>query len=264
MKKILLFLVLATQLYSATPEQVERYLLISGSEDQLIDFEEMIDGMGRALAAGNTENFPLMQDSQLISIRFREYLQQHLSESEMNEIMDNYRHDVLRKLVSAEVLMEETDTMEEYRQFLARISQEPLPANRTETVRSIVRKLYDEAALIDFFDQMYLPMVKQIKASTGKELNDSQIEDMKKTYAKKIREDNYQTMLFMTRDFDDDELDELDEIAGNSASNHETRAVFGAIAYAVNEVLGNMVKHLSLVIKNKSRNGTGKAEQKKK
>jgi len=250
-KKYLIFLLAGVALYGATPEQVERYLLVSGSEDQLIEFEQMIDGMSQMLTAKDGLDVPLMQDAQMVPIRFREYLQRNLSESEMEEVLANYKHDVIRKLVSAEVLMEEPDTLESYRAFQMQIKTDPLPSSRTEIVKSIIRKLYDEKMLIDFYNKMFLPMVKQMASTDGKPIPDKTIKMLGEQFVKKMQKSNYQSMLFMTRDFSDEELEELDELSGNSASNHETRAVFGAIIAAMGEAMDNMARRFGQMVRNR-------------
>ena len=252
MKKIAILLMIVSALFGATPEQVERYLLISGSEDQLIEFEQMIDGMSQMLAAKDGQDVPLMQDSQMVPIRFREYLQRNLSESEMQEVLDNYKHDVLRKLVSAEVLMEEPDTRESYRQFKARIQTDPLPTGRTETVKAIIKKLYDEKLLVEFFDKMFLPMVKQMGSTDGKPIPEDRVKKIGENFVKKMQKSNEQAMLFMTRDFSDEELEELDDLSGSSATSHETRAVFGAIVSAMGEAMDNMAKRFGRMVKNRN------------
>ncbi len=236
------FLLSVMLLSGATPEQVERYLLVSGSEDQLIDFEQMIDGMSQMLTARDGQDVPLMQDSQMVPIRFREYLQRNLSETEMDEVLANYRHDVLRKLVSAEVLMEEPDTKEAYRAFAQRIEADPLSDGRTQRVSAIIKNLYDEELLINFFNKMFLPMVKQMGATDGREISQKQMEKIQKDFVAKMRKSNELAMLFMTRDFTDEELEELEMLSGNSATRHETRAVFGAIISAMEEAMDNMAK----------------------
>ena len=249
MKKILVLLMTASALFAATPEQVEKYLMLSGSEDQLIEFEQMIDGMSQMLTARDGNDLPLMQDSQMVPIRFREYIQRNLSDSEMDEVLDNYKHDVMRKLVSAEVLMEEPDTLEAYRQFQAEIKNDPLPGNRTETVKAIIKKLYDEKMLIDFFNKMFLPIVKQMGSTDGKSIPEKQVKKIGENFVKKMQKNNEQAMLFMTRDFTDEELEELDDLSGNSATSHETRAVFGAIVSAMGEAMNNMAKRFGQMVR---------------
>ena len=238
-----------TMLFAATPEQVERYLLVSGSEDQLIEFEQMVEGTKQTFSANGGNALPLMQDSQMLSIRFREYLQRHVSESEMDEILENYKHDVLRKLVSAEVLMEEPDTVESYRQFFKRIQHDPLPVNRTETVKEIVKKMYDTKVLTEFFDKMFVPMIRQISIINGKPITAEQTRYMEKNFVERMRKSNYNALLFMSRDFSNEELNTLNEIAGSSASSHETHAVFGAIVYAMGEAMQNMADRVAEMIK---------------
>ncbi len=231
-------------LTAATPEQVERYLLISGAEDQLLSFEQSIDQMGQMMAKQTGNDLPLMQDSQLLSIRFRTYLQQHLSESEMDAIIANYGHDVMRKLVSAEVLMGEPQTQEEYRAFFTRLQSEPLPKNRTEAVHAIVKGMYDEEVLVGFFDSLYMPMIRQLAARSGWKLDAGQLKKMRDGFVKRMREQNEQAMLFMTRDFSDEELSELETIAQSSATDHEAKALFGAIEYAMEEAMRSIARRM--------------------
>jgi len=250
MKKITgILLISFLFLWGATPEQVERYLLISGSEDQLIDFEQTIDDMGKMFAAKGGTDLPLMQDSQMIPIRFREFIQKNVSEDEMEEILANYRHDVLRKIVSAEVVMEEPDTLESYRQFLKRIQSDPLPSNRIQTVKKVIKQLYDEKQLITFFQKMFLPMVQKMGEASGHKMDPKQIEALGKRFVTQMRQSNENAMLFMTRDFSDEELQELEDLSGNSATSHETRAVFGGIIYAMEEAMHNMANRFGDMVK---------------
>ena len=248
-KTLVLMLVSLGILSAATPEQVERYLFISGSEDQLIAFEKSIDDMGKVFASKGGSGAPLMEDSQMIPIRFREFIQKHLSEDEMDEVLANYGHDVMRKIVRAEVLMEESETVEAYRQFLLQIKDSPLSSNRTETVRKVIKHIYDEKELATFFKKMIVPMIKKMSAASGKSMEDKAIDKIIKSFIKRMQDSNYNTMLFMTRDFSDDELQELEDVSGNSATSHETQAIFGGITYAMEEAMNNMTNQFVVMIK---------------
>jgi len=249
MKQLFLMVGATLALLGATPEQVERYLMVSGSEDQLMAFEEMVDEMGQMFGRKSGTEIPLMQDSQLVSIRFREYIQQHLSDSEMEEVLANYAHDVMRKLVSAEVIMDEQTTRQEYIDFQQTLQTDPLPKNRTEAVRAIVEALYDEEALSGFFTKLFLPTYTAISDASGQPIDAKQIEKVTKDFVKRMRDQNYNAMLFMTRDFTDEELGELEEIAKSSASDHEVKAVFGGIEYAMEEAMLNMARELKTLFK---------------
>ncbi len=250
-KTLVLMLVSLGILSAATPEQVERYLFISGSEDQLIEFEKSIDNMGKVFASKGGNGAPLMEDSQMITIRFREFIQRHLSEDEMDEVLANYGHDVIRKIVRAEALMGEAETIETYRQFLLQIKDSPLSSNRTETVRKVVKQVYDEKILATFVKKMIVPMIKKLSEASGKKMEEKAIDTIVKSSIKRMQENNYDTMLFMTRDFSDEELQELEEISANSATSHETQAVFGGITYAMEEAMNSTTNQLVAVIKQK-------------
>ena len=89
-KQQLFIIILLTQiLFSATPEQIERYISISNSEEQLITLESQFSQMQNninSISKEESSNY----DMQFLSIRFREYLQKNISENEMDEIMKQY------------------------------------------------------------------------------------------------------------------------------------------------------------------------------
>ncbi len=249
MKKILVFLSTLTTLYSATPEQVDRYLMVSGSEGQLLQVEQMVDGLSQMFNDGK----PMMDDTQMISIRFREYLQRNLSEDEMQEIMDNYKHDVLRKLVSAQAVMGEADTAQNYLQFTKDIKSDPLPSNRTSTVKEIVKKAYDDKLLGDFFDKIFTRITAGVGKIMGKQMPKEELEKTKKSFIKRMQDNNYNSMLFMTRDFDMDELNELNDLAGSSSSSRESRVVMDGVVYAMEEVLYSMEKKFEKMARDRNK-----------
>ena len=80
-------------------------------------------------------------------------------------------------------------------------------------------------------------------------MTDKQIDALGKKFVKRMRKSNYNAMLFMTRDFTDEELEELDDLSGNSATRHEARAVFGAIVYAMEEAMHNMADRFAQMLK---------------
>jgi len=244
MKRFLLLVSATLALLGATPEQVERYLMVSGSEDQLLAFEDMVDQLGQMLTAKIGSDVPLMQDSQLVSIRFREYLQQHVSESEMDEILANYAHDVMRRLISAEVVMDELQTRQDLAQFKKEIDADPLPRDRTDTVRSIVKHLYTDEALTGFFEKLFLPTYKAMVEVSDKTLDPEQVEKVTRDFVKRMQEQNYISMLFMTRDFSDEELNELEELTQSSATDHEVKALYGGIEAALEEAMANMARQM--------------------
>jgi hypothetical protein len=259
MKKILIFLTAITTIYAATPEQVDRYLLISGSESQLLQVEQMVEGLSRMFNNGK----PMMNDTQMISIRFKEYLQRNLSEDEMQEVMDNYKHEVLRKLVGAQVLMGEAETAQSFALFNKNIKTDPLPSNRTSTIKEIVKKAYNEKLLGEFFDKIFTRITVGLGKIIGKSMPKDEMEKAKKDFIKKMRDNNYKSLLFMTRDFTIDELNELNDIAGSSSSNHETHAVFNGVIFAMEEVLDNMEKKFETMAKERKKYQENRTSTKK-
>jgi len=117
MKKILLALTLFTHLsFSATPEQVEKYLLVSRSEEELIALESQFSAMQNAFKRNDTnQTEDSTYDMQMLSLRFKEYIEKNLSEEEMTEVLENYTNVVLLQFVSAASEAQEHDVNERHR-----------------------------------------------------------------------------------------------------------------------------------------------------
>ena len=93
-------MILSQLLFSATEAQVEQYLQVSSSEEQLITLENQFSQMQNNLNRSSKDESAY--DMQLLSIRFREYIQKNLSEDEMNDVLKQYRNIVLLKFVSVQ------------------------------------------------------------------------------------------------------------------------------------------------------------------
>ena len=90
MKKTLLTLTLFTYLglphlsFAATAEQVEQYLVVSRAEEELIALESQFSAMQNAFKRNDTnETEDNTYDMQMLSLRFKEYIEKHLSEDEI-------------------------------------------------------------------------------------------------------------------------------------------------------------------------------------
>ena len=96
-------------------------------------------------------------DMQLLSIRFREYIQKNLSEDEMNEVLKQYRNVVLLKFVSVQ-----NDT--EYDKKLAQAYVKELETEDNASVRldlldKISNTLYNEENVCCTLRQPYETIV---------------------------------------------------------------------------------------------------------
>jgi len=229
MRKILLSTLLGTLLFAATPEQVEHYLSISGANEQLVELEREFTKMQNSLnrIGGDTEtpNY----DMQLLSIRFKEYLQKHLSEDEMEQILKAYRNVLLLQFVSATTQREEDKAQQgKYHEVLA---NDPEADSRKALVEKISDAIYDQESTAVMFDHLIKPLLTT--APGGNKLSDKMLQERRKAYIARMIEEARQEILYATRNFDMEELESLEQIVKNPAIAKETKAVYEATAYAL-------------------------------
>ncbi|MCF6207155.1 MAG: hypothetical protein L3J47_09730 [Sulfurovum sp.] len=240
MKKLLLSTLLSTLLFSATPEQVERYLSISNADEQLVELESQFSQMQRNLNR-NREEAPTY-DMQMLSIRFKEYLQKHLSEDEMEEILQQYKNVLLLQFVSASAeSQKDTEGMEKY---LKELESDPQAQARKKLVRKISDEMYNKESMTVMFDNLIKPLMEN--APGGGELSKELLKKSRESYVKRMIEETQKETLYATRDFTMEELEELEQIAKSPAIDKETKAIFGATAYALQEFFLSLAKRYDI------------------
>jgi len=241
MKKIFILLTLIFQiLFAATPEQVEHYISVSSSEEQLIELEkqftQMQNSINRMKSDASAEDSAY--DMQLLSIRFREYLQKNISEDEMDEILSKYRSVVLLKFVS--VQNDEAYDEEEAQKYMKALEVEDNASVRMELLEKISTQLYKKENIGILFDNLMIPLLQNSKGAS--QIDDKTIDKNRKAYVKRMLESGKVETAYSTREFTIEELEALLEIVESPAIDHESKAVFGATAYALKEFFLSMAK----------------------
>ena len=234
LKIIFAFLLLTQVLFSATAEQVERYLSVSSSEEQLIELESQFSQMQANINSMSNESSDY--DMQLLSIRFREYLQKNISENEMDEILKQYRSVVLLKFVSVQNDTE-YDT-EEAKAYMEGLGAEENASVRLGLLEEISDILYNDDNLGILFDNLMKPFLANSK--NAQDMDEAQMKKNKESYIKAKRENGKVETAYSTKEFTVEELEALLEIVKTPAIDHESKAVFGATAYALKEFFLSM------------------------
>jgi len=230
MIKLTLTLIFSSQLlFGATPKQVEEYLTLSNAEEELISLESGFSSMQNSFNQ-NKDAKTTSYDMQLLSIRFRDFLERNLSEDEMSEILENYRNVVLLQFVNASQLNTDRNTSKAYIDALKDNTEE---SNRVSLVKEISEKLYSKEAMAIMFDGLMKPLMSNAK---GRDKLDAEfMKNTKKRYVKRSMENGLNQTLLITREFTIDELKLLLDIAKTSATDHEVKAVYGALSYALQD-----------------------------
>ncbi len=230
-KQQLLIIILFTQLlFSATPEQIERYISISNSEEQLITLESQFSQMQNNINQISKEE-PGTYDMQLLSIRFREYLQKNVSENEMDEIMKQYKNVVLLQFTSVQNDAEYDE--EEAKVYMQELQTEENASVRMGLLDEISEKLYKKENIGILFDDLMKPLMQNSKNSA--QIDDETMKKSKEAYIKRMIASGKVETAYSTREFSIEELEELLKIVKTPEIDHESKVVFSATAYALRE-----------------------------
>ena len=230
MKKTLLSIILlSTLLFSATAEQVEQYLSVSYSEEQLIELEQQFSMMQNNLNKNdeNTSSY----DMQMLPIRFREYLQKELSENEMDEIIKQYRNVLLMRFISAQNDSEYDP--KEAESYVENLKKDSDAAVRIELAEKIGEALYNKESIGILFDNLIKPLMQN--SIGGGKLNEKSMKQSRENYIKMMIKTGKTETIYASKDFTVEELDELLQIVNTPVMERESKAVFGATAYALEE-----------------------------
>jgi hypothetical protein len=230
MNKILLTILLSALLFSATPEQVEQYLSVSYSEEQLLELEKQFSIMQNNLNSSD-ENTSSTYDMQMLPIRFREYLQKNLSGDEMDKIIKQYRNVLLMRFISAQNDSEYDPKLAE--SYAKRIEKDSDAAVRIELAEKIGEALYKKDSIGILFDNLMKPLMQN--SIGGEKINEESMKQSRENYIKMMMETGRIETIYATKDFTVEELDELLNIVNTSTMERESKAVFGATAYALRE-----------------------------
>lgn len=233
MKKILLTLTLLIQIsFGATTEQVEQYLSVSNADEELLALESQFSSMQNSFSKDKNGSETQTYDMQLLSVRFKEQLEKSLSEDEMAEILENYRNVVLLQFVSATSQAQDYD-VNKTESYMASLKQSPDASERIKLVEEISNKFYSKEALLIMFDDLMKPLMQN--GIGGKNMSKEMLKGSRENYVKMMTEASKAETLYETKDFTLEELEELLKIAQTPAIDHEVKAVYGAMAYALKE-----------------------------
>ena len=233
MKLLLIITLLSQLLFSATPEQVERYLSISNAEEELLGLESQFSRMQNNFQASDTNASQEKEtyDMQLLTIRFKEYMQKHLSENEMEEILQTYKSVVFLQFISASYA---TDTdPEEVEAYVKTFENNESSSVRMEIIEKIHRELNNKESMTLMFDELIKPLMQA--APGGQKLDDEYMKKSKEAYLKSMIEKAKVETLFATKNFTMEELEELLNVAQTPAIGYEMKALYGGMAFALKE-----------------------------
>jgi hypothetical protein len=241
MQKIfILFIITSHLLWSATIEQVEHYLSVSSSEEELLLLESQFSAMQNSFstdANGDKSTY----DMQLLSVRFKESIQRSLSENEMNEILETYKNVLFLQFVSTAAY---TADKNETNAYLFRLQEDETLQERLAILEDISKALNNKDSMLVLFDELMKPLLQS--ASGGADINEKMMDNRREIYMKSRIEEARKDTLYNLRDFSIEELEELLTIVKSTSIQHETKAVRTATAYALKEFFLSMASRYDI------------------
>ena len=232
-KTIFSLLLLSQTLFCATPQQVEQYISVSNSEGQLIALESQFSQMQSSI-----NNFKAKEDKevetydmQLLSIRFREYIEKNISEDEMNEVLKQYKNVILLKFVSVQNDSEYNE--EEAKLYMEKLKTEDNASIRLDLLDDVSSQLYKKENIGILFDNLMLPLLTNSK--NAKNVDKQLVKKTKEAYIKRMTESGKIETAYSTKEFTIEELEDLLGIVNRPSIDHESEVVFAATAYALKE-----------------------------
>ena len=233
MKKILLMLlVLINFSYSATSEQIDQFFSLAHLDTDLIEVEEMFEQMG----AGDSE-----QNTEIITIKFKEYLSSHLSDNEVTELIKLNKNPLLQVMYeSYEELPED-----ELQEFNLSIQETPLSANRMELNKKIIDNIYDEETFITLIEEMSKKMLTLVNKGSSEPIESPEMtEENKKIMIKEMKDEVLLSMLYSTQTLNEDELQELYTLTDKAIMHKSFKLEVEATLFAIDSFIPIMLDSL--------------------
>lgn len=229
-------------LFAATPEQVEQYLSISNAEEELINLESEFSTMQNGFSQDNNASENETYDMQMLSLRFKEYIQTHLSENEMAEVLQSYKNVIFLQFISATSV--NTADNNETENYIKRVKENPEESVRIELIDKINSEVNNKESMVLMFDELMKPLMQSAKG--GEKLDDEYMKQRRESYMKTMIESSNNETLYACKDFNIEELEKLLEIAQTPAIGYEMKAVYGATAYALKEFFLSMASRYDI------------------
>ncbi len=227
MKKLILLTILIQFLFGASPQQVEQYIMVSNSEEELLELESQFSQMQNGFSQDANESY----DMQLVSLRFKDYIERNLSEDEMTEVLEHYKNVLFLQYSSA--LVEEEYDQNESDTYISKLEKSEEFADRVELLDELSHILNNKEHIATFYDELLKPMMQG--SVGGTKLDDEYFKESRDKYQEGAISDARKITMYATRDFSMEELEELLEFSKRSSVDMEVKVVLSATAFALKD-----------------------------
>ena len=190
-----------------------------------------------------------------MSIVYQEYLEEHLSSNELEEILALYRVPAMYRYASE--VKSFTINKEDMDAFLESLKEEPLSTEREEIVDTIIDTLINEKLQLNFYRSMM-----QRYPNSGKNNNDensssennvSNISPREEGFVKSMKESAKEHILYGSQVFSMEEMKELEDAIGSSIFKKIKRVENEALVQIMNNYIQGVVSKPKRVEKKKEK-----------
>ena len=155
----LVSIVYTNLLLAATTEQIVQYLSLSQSEQQVISIEQVFDSMRQKQE--QNESVESNESTSQVGIVYQEYLEEHISSHEIEEMLALYRIPTMERYVNeVKTLVINDDDMSAY---LESLKETPLLSEREDIIDEIVSKVINEKLQLDFLSEHDATLCSKIR-----------------------------------------------------------------------------------------------------
>jgi len=232
MKKILLLFILSFQtLFSASTEEILEYLSLSHSEQEVISIAQVFDSMRQS--SENNESNASTTD---VVIVYQEYLEEHLSSHEINDILSLYRLPIMNRYVSE--VKNFTINQDDMKAFLGSLEEEPLLSEHEEIVDDIVDTLINKELQLNFYRSM---MQRYSENNNSSDNNKSKITPREEGYVNSMKKSAKERILYGSQVFSLEEMQALKDAIDSSIFKKIKRVENEALVKIMNDFIQGIV-----------------------
>jgi hypothetical protein len=239
MYKIVIFLTLFTHLlFSATSDQIDKYMSLIHADRDLIEVEKIFSNIGDSVETSDENT------SEEITLSYQIYLGKHLSENELDELLTLYRKPVMQQYIT------EMDTVEipegEMQEFLLSLKENPLPTERLDIIDELIATIINEDLMLDFYQSMVKLYNKDIVEGNSTKKQESNSSKKAPTAEEKkflevIKEGVKQELFYGTQVLSMEELRQVNEIMKSSVITKATKVETEALIEITNIFINRIV-----------------------
>jgi hypothetical protein len=225
-KRKYLPLLFLSPLFGATPQQIESYLSLSPTQEELIEIERSFRTLQENLQQQNPSLEHQTYDMQLLTLRFKEAMEKALSQEEMAEVLENYHHILYLRFIA----LQQTSQYPQESTLAYEKALEDEP-QRKALLEKIHQILYAKAYLSTLFDGMMKPLLGINQQSTPQEQED--FTKMREAFIETKQKEHQKETFFMLQEFTLEELEALLLFLQKPSVQKENRAVASSLSFAM-------------------------------